>query len=231
VIRPIAAGSCRFPRPVFVCCLVIFFLIVTFTVSGQSVESILGRSGFSDTQKASLIEFFAETDNADIPSELLLPKLEEGIAKGKTAAKVINALDRERNSLRKARSLILSVKGGEKLLSDRASWARAANLLASGISEGEIKDLVFACRSRTEEFRSASYLYIAAKQWGLAQESAFDLTSALLDSSISGNNFLGLIDLLTNGRRRRIAPEELVQRIQRNLQHVNTIEELEKWIY
>jgi hypothetical protein len=42
---------------------------------------------------------------------------------------------------------------------------------------------------------------------------------------------MGVMDLLAGGRRRRIAPEELVQRIREHLEHVNSIKELEKWIY
>jgi hypothetical protein len=40
-----------------------------------------------------------------------------------------------------------------------------------------------------------------------------------------------VMDLLATGRRRRIPPEELVQRIEAHLKQVKTIEELEKWIY
>jgi hypothetical protein len=235
VIRLFAAGSRRFPQPAFIGGLAVFFLFAAFPVSGQNVESglikILSKSGYSDTQKASITIFFAETEHADIPAELLVPKLEEGIAKRIPAQRVLDALKREREGLLNARVLILSVEGGEQVLADRASWARTANLLAGGISETEIEGLILVCRSRMGDFRPATYLYVALREWGLGREPSFSLIGALLSSSISADSFMGMMDLLATGRRRRIQPEELVQRIEEHLKQVKTIEELEKWIY
>ncbi len=235
MIRLIAAGSRRFPQSTFVGCVAVLFLLAIFPVSGQNVESgltkTLEKSRYSDSQKASIISFFAETDRADIPVELLVPKLEEGIAKRVSAQRVLDALKRERDGLLNARALILRVEGGEGVLADRASWARTANLLAGGVSETEIEGLILLCHSRVGDFRPATYLYVALREWGLGQAPSFSLISALLSSSISADSFMGVMDLLATGRRRRIAPEELVQRIEEHLKQVKTIEELEKWIY
>jgi len=74
------------------------------------------------------------------------------------------------------------------------------------------------------DFRPTTYLYAALKEWGLGQEPSFSLIGALLRSSISADSFMGVMDLLATGRRRRIAPEE-------HLKQVKRIGELEKWIY
>ena len=228
---PVAAGGRRLPQPSFIVFLCAAFLVISLPICAQSVESALARSGYSEAQKDSIVTFFEETEDSDIPAELLLPKLEEGIAKGIPAPRVLGALRREAENLRRTRALMLRSDGGELLLADPASWARTANLLAVGVPEEEIGELIALCNRRIEGFRPATYLYVAVLEWGLAREPALDLIGALLASSIPPENYMGVMDLLASGRRRRIAPEELVQRIQRHLDHVNSIKELEKWIY
>jgi hypothetical protein len=231
MIRPLAAGGKRLPQPSFIAFLCAAFLVISLPICAQSVESTLARSGYSEAHKDSINTFFAEAERSDIPVELLLPKLEEGIAKGIAAQRVLDALRREAENLRLSRSLMLRSEGGERLLADPASWARTANLLAVGVSDEEIEELIALCSRRIEGFRPATYLYVAVLEWGLAGNSAFDLIGALLSSSVPPDSYLGVMDLLANGRRRRIAPEELVQRIQQHLEHTNSIKELEKWIY
>jgi len=231
VKSPVAAGGRRLPQPSFIVFLCAAFLVIGLPICAQSVESALARSGYSEAQKDSIVTFFEETEDSDIPAELLLPKLEEGIAKGIPAPRVLGALRREAENLRRTRALMLRSDGGELLLADPASWARTANLLAVGVPEEEIGELIALCNRRIEGFRPATYLYVAVLEWGLAREPALDLIGALLASSIPPENYMGVMDLLASGRRRRIAPEELVQRIQRHLDHVNSIKELEKWIY
>jgi hypothetical protein len=72
---------------------------------------------------------------------------------------------------------------------------------------------------------------VAIQDWGLDREPAFDLIGSLLASSIPPDSYLGVLDLLAGGRRRRIPPEELVQRIRENLEQATSIKDLEKWIY
>lgn len=229
--RLFAAGGKRFRRPSFIAFLCAAFLVVGLPISAQSVESALARSRYSEAQKDSIGTFFAETEGSDIPVELLLPKLEEGIAKGIPAPRVLDALRWEAENLRRTRELMLRSEAGKQLLSDPASWARTANLRAVGVSDEEIEELMALCDRRIEGFRPASYLYVAVLDWGLAENSAFDLIGALLSSSIPPDSYMGVMDLLASGRRRRIAPEELVQRIQQHLERTNSIKELEKWIY
>ena len=226
-----AAGSSRLRRPLLAGLLFVFFLASASTGSTQSVEAALGRSAYSQSHKSAITAFFTEIEEEGIPVDLLLPKLEEGIAKRVPAPRVLDVLQREAEGLAEARELILRVQGGRRLLSDRASWARTANLLAGDFSMGEIEALINLCVSRAETFRPATYLYAALTDWGLTGESALELVAALLDSSISPDTYMGVMDLLAAGRRRRIAPEELVHRILEHLDHADTIQELGKWIY
>jgi hypothetical protein len=205
--------------------------MISLPIYAQSVESALARSGYSEVHRDAIIAFFAETEDSDIPAELLLPKLEEGIAKSVPAPRVLLALRREAENLRRTRALMLRSDAGERLLADPASWARTANLLAVGVSEGEVEELIALCKRRNEGFRPATYLYVAVREWGLDRGPAFDLIRALVESSIPPDSYMGVMDLLAGGRRRRIPPEELVQRIQQNLEHANSIKELERWIY
>jgi hypothetical protein len=206
-------------------------LLIASAVSAQTVESALGRSGYSEAHKDSITSFFARLEVTGIPIELLLSKLEEGIAKRIPASTVLEALEREMENLRKARALVLRIEGGQRLLSDPASWARSANLLAAGIPAQEVGQLIALCISKVEGYRPATYLYVALRDWGLARESAFELIGSLLNSSIVPEQYAGVMDLLATGRRRRIPPEQLVKRIQQHLEQTDTIEELEKWIY
>ena len=231
VKRPFAAGGIRFPRPSFIGLLCTALLVASLPVCAQSVESALARSRYSQDHKVTIITLFTETAESDIPTDLLLPKLEEGIAKGIPAPRVLGALRREAENLMQARALMLHSEEGKRLLADPASWARTANLMAVGVSIEEIEELIALCNRRIEGFRPATYLYVALLEWGLGRKPALDLIGPLLVSSIPPDSYMGVMDLLAGGRRRRIPPEELVPRIQRHLEHANSIKELEKWIY
>jgi len=229
VKKRIAAGSQRFPQPLFIGFLL--FLFVGSLGSAQTVDSTLGKSPYSESQKTEIAAFFTRMEHTGIPSELLLPKLQEGIAKRVPAHRVLAVLEAEAESLVEARTLLLRIEGGQPMLSDRASWARTANLLSGGIPRDEIEALIALCVSRVGTYRPATYLYVALSEWGLDRKRALELIAALVDSSIPPDRYMGVMDLLATGRRRRIAAEELARRIQEHLSHVNRLKELEKWIY
>jgi hypothetical protein len=229
--KTIAAGDVRLPQPLFIFILCAALFVIGPPIYAQSVESALERSGYSQPQKHSIIAFFAEAEQSEIPPDLLLPKLEEGISKGIPAPGVLGALMQEADNLLRTRGLLLRSEEGRRLLADPASWARAANLLSVGVAEDEIEQLIALCGARIEGFRPASYLYVAVMEWGLSGDSSLDLIGALLSSSIPPDSYMGVMDLLAIGRRRRIAPEELVQRILQHLGRAKSIKELEKWIY
>ena len=225
----IAAGRRRFPQLLFIACLLCLF--VASLGFAQTVDSALGTSPYSESWKTEISAFFTRMEHTGIPSELLLPKLQEGIAKRVPAHRVLAVLEAEAQSLAEARTLLLPIEGGQRVLSDRASWARTANLLSGGIPRDEIEALVRLCASRFGTYRPATYLYVALSEWGLDRKSAAELVAALVASAIPPDRYMGVMDLLAAGRRRRIAAEELAQRIEEHVGQVTRLEELEKWIY
>lgn len=226
-----AAGGRSFPQRVLLPVLCTALFLCTLPIGAENVESALARSRYSETQKDTIILLFTQAEDSGIPAALLLPKLEEGIAKGVPASKMVQALRRELQYLERARALLRQSPVEEYWFSDTAFWARTANLLAVGVSDGEIERLIQLCTRHPQGYRPATYLYVAIQDWGLDREPAFDLIGSLLASSIPPDSYLGVLDLLAGGRRRRIPPEELVQRIRENLEQATSIKELEKWIY
>jgi hypothetical protein len=225
----IAAGSQRFPQPLFICCLL--FLLVGALGSAETVDSALGKSPYSESQKTEIAAFFTRMERTGVPSELLLPKLQEGIAKRVPAHRVLAVLEAEAESLLEARTLLVRIEGGQLVLSDRASWARTANLLSGGIPRDEIEALVDLCATRAGTYRPATNLYVALSEWGLDRMCTLELIAALVASSIPPDRYMGVMDLMATGRRRRIAAEELSRRIMEHVGQVTSLEELEKWIY
>jgi hypothetical protein len=115
---------------------------------------------------------------------------------------------------------------GSILIEDKSSWARTANLLAGGASVQEVKQIAKASHNRWMDYRNATYLFVSLVQWGLSRESSLKLTTAVLQSSITGEDFPGIMDLLAEGRRLRIQPETVAERIINVLPGAKTLEEL-----
>jgi hypothetical protein len=219
-----AAGSVGVTRRT--AALAVFLLLAILPLRAQSLEGVLSRSRYSPQVQAEISGEFREAEKQGIPLELLLPRLEEGIAKKVSSGRLLAALQREQDLLLQARGLLLGLDGGSRLLEDQASWARAANLLAGGYSAGEVAELARSSLSRAEDFRPATSLYVSLRGWGLASGQALELVRGLLASSISGERFPGIMEILIEGRRLRIAPETLVRRLLEQLPEARTIEEL-----
>lgn len=97
------------------------------------------RGRFSPDQQRSLQEQFREAELQGIPVALLLPRLEEGIAKKVPPARLQEALRRQADLLLKARALLVGAPGGDALLADAAAWARTANLLSGALPAAEVR--------------------------------------------------------------------------------------------
>lgn len=215
-----AGGVCR------AAALVVFFLAAVLPLAGQSPEGVLSRSRYSPAEREEVGRLFREAERQEIPVELLLPRLEEGIAKKVPAGRLLAALRREQDLLLEARSLLLELEGGVKLAEDRASWARTANLLAAGYGRGEVRELAGASLARIGDFRAAAALYVSLRGWGLPSGPALDITRELLASPIPGERFPGIMELFVEGRRLRLPPEILSQRLLQYLPEAKTVEEL-----
>jgi len=220
----------RFPQCILfsLVLFLIFFACVPIQVVAETYVSILRRSNYPESQQEAIRNEIEEAIKEGIPEELLIPRLEEGIAKRASGAKVLNVLEGNIQRLKEARRILMAVGVGNELLKDRGAWARTANLLAKGISQEEITQIAAFSRNRWKDYRDATYLFVSLVQWGLPREKALKLTTSVLQSSIRGKDFAGVVDLLIDGRRFHISPEELAGRIIEKLPLVKTFEELEE---
>ncbi len=229
-----AAGGLCFPQlilPLVRLAAVISFVLAAAWLSAEDLESALLRSRYPAETREEIRSIFAAARREGIPEPLMLPRLEEGMAKRVSPGLLLSVLRREREGLLEARRLLLSVEGGKALLADPASWARTANLLAGSWSPGVVRALASASRTRPEGYRDATSLYVSLVEWGLDAEVSLQLVRSLLISSLPAESFPGVLDLLIEGRRRRIDPEELAARIQGQLERVDSLRGLEERIY
>lgn len=203
-------------------------LLAAAMLPAQSLEAALARSRFSPEQQRAIEEQFREAALQGIPLSLLLPRLEEGIAKKVPTARLQEALRGQAGLLLEARALLVETPGGEALLADPASWARTANLLAGALPAAEVRRLAGFCAKRPADYRQATSLYLSLVEWGLDRGKAQELLGALLDSRLPGESFPGVMEILVEGRRQRLAPEELVRRLLLHLPDTVSMEELKR---
>ena len=215
-----AGAACR------AAALIVFFLAAVLPLSGQSLEGVLSRSRYSLEERTVIRGQLLEAERQGIPIELLLPRLEEGVAKKAPLDRLLAALSRERELLLLARGLLMELEGGAKLAEDRACWARAANLLAGGYDGAEVRELARASLARPQDFRPAASLYVSLRGWGLPSSQGLDIVRLLLASPIPGRRFAGIMELFIEGRRLRLPPDVLSRRLLEQLPEVKTIEEL-----
>jgi hypothetical protein len=203
-------------------------LLVAAALPAQSLGDALARSQFSLEQRAAIEQQFREAEAQGISVSLLLPRLEEGIAKKVPAARLQEALRGQTGLLLQARTLLAGVPGAEALLADPASWARTANLLAGALPADEVRLLAGDCVRRPADYRPATSLYLSLVEWGLERGKARRVLQALLDSRHPGDSFPGVMEILVEGRRQRLAPEELVRRLLLHLPETASMGELKR---
>jgi hypothetical protein len=210
--------------------LILAGLLAAALLPAQSleVEAALARGRFSPEQQRALVELFREAELQGIPAALLLPRLEEGIAKKVPAARLQVALRRQAGLLLEARALLVETPGGDALLADAAAWARTANLLAGALPAAEVRRLIGFCARRPADYRQATSLYLSLVDWGLDRGRAQELLAALLDSRLPGESLPVVMEILAEGRRQRLAPEELVRRLLLHLPQAASMQELRR---
>jgi hypothetical protein len=67
-------------------------------------------------------------------------------------------------------------------------------------------------------------------EWGLDRGRARELLRALLDSRLPGQGFPVVMEVLVEGRRQRLAPEELARRLLLQIPQAASTEELKRRI-
>lgn len=197
----------------------------------DDLQGALDRGGFPAAERRQIEQLFDQAGQAGIPEGMLLPRLQEGVAKSASATALLAALERERSLLVQARELLQGTEGGEMQLSDPASWARTANLLNGGVPPEAVRLLVQAATPRPAEYRPASYLYVALLQWGLEAQPALALVREALRSTLPGRDFPALVDLLAEGRRRRVPLEQTLEQLARELPRARGLQDLRRRLY
>lgn len=206
-------------------CVLLLHVLVLVPLVAEDLEKSLERGGFDPSRRAAVLALFDQAAAQGVPKRLLLPRLEEGLAKRVPAGRLLGVIERELGFLLRAREILSEENSA--LAKDEASWARTANLLAGGLEPGEVRALVRICSIRPRDYRPATYLYVAMVQWGLSQDQAAKLLEALLSSDLAGEQFGGIVELLVEARSARIPPERLLERILEALPRVQDLEELE----
>jgi hypothetical protein len=203
-------------------------LITAAAAQAQSLQTVLAKARITAEERAAVAEQFNEAERQGIPPVLLLPRLEEGVAKKAAAPRLLEALRRETELLLQARALLQELPAGSLLLADPSSWARTANLLSGALSAGEVRELVGLCGERPTEYRPATALYVSLLQWGLERLNAMEILRGLLAGGYPGESFPGIMSILLEGRKRRLQPEVLVRRLLEQLPQTTDLDELQR---
>lgn len=207
-------------------------LLVTISAFGQNkeVSQLLDRSGFGSNAQEAAVDLFREAEALDVPESLLLPRLEEGISKNVPPLRIVQALENDLATLLTARSVLREVNRGGRILADNARWARAANFLAAGRSEEELRRISEICASEPESFRQATVLYISLFEWGLDQPSVVELVEGAVDSNLEPREFSAIPELFALARRDRVRPARMVERILSALPRADSLRELRSMV-
>ena len=214
----------------FILFIFIFFIVLSPIWPDTFLLSILEQSEYTDKQKGDIRELFQEAEAKGIPSELILPRLEEGIAKKVRFKRLITVLTKEIDYLIQAREILLSVDPDLILLEESTIWLRAGILFAKHVPSGTVRAIAYASKTRWGDYRDATVLYLSLTQWGLKDDEALFVVESVLKSAIPGPDFIGLISIFTRGRSLYISPEEIITRIKEVIGEIDTIEALEEKI-
>ena len=171
---------------------------------------------------------FADATGSGIGIGLLLPRVQEAKAKRVPAERLIAALQGEIVRLESARDILLDAENSEAFLLDDAGWQRTANLIAWGASKEEIQALAGACTGEVGKYLEASYLFTSLIEWGLERDISVRLVSAVAGSKIKTDEYPGVFEVLINGRRLRMQPLDVAERIITALDGTENVRRLQR---
>lgn len=196
----------------------------------HQAELRLRAAGYSGAEIDRVVHALRDASRKGIPAQLLQGRVQEGAAKQVPSGRLVAVLERNIEYLEHARQSLTEIDNGPALIAEPARWQRAANMLAAGISAGELAALGRICAHVPEEFRPLSVLYVSLVKWGLESETTIAVAEALVRSPIPASEYEGVSDLFRKARKFRISPEELSTRIIDQAVRVADIEELERRI-
>jgi hypothetical protein len=210
----------------------IFFFITIFLLAlrplaaDDALDALLLKAPFADVEKRSIATVFSLAREQRIPESLLLPRLEEGLAKRIPAGRLVPVLRSELDFLSRARAVLTAADPLLAAESQPSIWQRAALLLHNGVPDAVVGAIAFASAKRWPDFRAATELYLDLTAWGLEPADAQAIAVAVLGSRLRASDFGGVTALFPKGRARYLAPRVLAGRIVKALPGVETAADL-----
>lgn len=202
------------------------------------VEQKMQTSQFSQTDTDQLMGVLEQAEQQLIPTEALVLRLEEGLAKRVPPHSLYNAMKLELQAYDETRRLVLDRLGhqeGTRLLSDSTVWSRTATLYRQGVPEADLVALLDMfnhqeSQEKWDNYRYGGGLLIALRQWGLDDGPSLSVIEALSRSPIPGEDYRMVVDLFTAGFANRIAPDDMVRRIVQSAPRSRSITMLERLV-
>ncbi|MFW5689443.1 MAG: hypothetical protein ACOC1U_07720 [Spirochaetota bacterium] len=220
--RPCPFPSCR--RLLAALLLVLLAPVLTFP---QSIGSMLDRAGFSPANREAIQAVIDLAEEEDVPRELLVPRLAEGIAKRVPPERIARAMRGELAGLVAARRMLVEIGAGS-LLDDQAVWARTANLLDARVRDESIAAIARAAVEEPEAFRPATALLVSLTDWGLEDADAASLAVAAIASGLEGGSFPVVLELLIETRAARREIPEMVELLREALPNASSARSLRR---
>lgn len=199
-------------------------------VADPTLNRVLDDSRYDAQERAEIRELLNDAEGSSISAELLLPRVQEAKAKHVPAQRLLAALRQEIARLEKARDILLGTVDAKKILLDDAGWQRTANLIAWGATDEEIRSIVLACVDDVEAYLEASYLFTSLVEWGLEREASVELVFEVAGSKIEPNEYPGVLEVLIKGRRLRLHPRDMVERMIQSLDEVENVHQLQRMV-
>lgn len=202
------------------------------SVFADPLDDALARSSYAAADRQQIAVMLRAAAGRGIPLELMLPRLQEGMAKRAPAAAVREVLDREIGALERARALLAGLQPSNELAAQPRAWQRAATLLAWGASAEEVVALAVASSGGLERFVQSGSLLVSLVQWGLERAAAGQVSVAAAASSLPPGDLAGIAALFSAGRRQKRDPVELARAIINELPRAKSMRQLrEKTLY
>ncbi|MBN1411334.1 MAG: hypothetical protein JW969_10865 [Spirochaetales bacterium] len=210
--------------------LLLFLLFCTQAAFSQDVESILDRLPYPDEQKNIIQGILKELDEEGIPPKLVLPKLEEGLAKKIRADLVIKALKKESEHYKTAKAVFHDVDAEFDLRKKTDLWSWTVILLAKGLTGDELKSILGSNKSRIDDFKDATGLLLSLLDWGIEKNDAIPVCILLLKSRITGKEMMGIMDIFITAQKNHIKPEDIIKGLKASIPDAKNLKELKRKI-
>ncbi|GAB6090530.1 hypothetical protein JCM12856_21230 [Spirochaeta dissipatitropha] len=183
---------------------------------------------YSSDDIADIELVFIKAEEAGVNPDLLIPRLEEGLAKRVPATRLIPVLHRELILLTEARELLETHDYGAVILKIPGGWQRTANLLAGGVEEYDVLSIIDSVQHQPDLYRPASALYMSLINWGVESTPALNLLQIMTVSEINPVDYPGIVDILTDARRLRYDIDYVLNSIIDNAPKSTEVQELRR---